>query len=50
MHLYKIFSFSKFAACDMHYVNLKRCLVIHIILLLVLTAISFTLVKENTLK
>ncbi|XP_006351170.1 sucrose transport protein-like isoform X1 [Solanum tuberosum] len=48
-HLFKVFPFSKTKACDMYCANLKSCFFIAIFLLLSLTTIALTLVRENEL-
>ncbi|KAL1533749.1 general substrate transporter [Salvia divinorum] len=45
-HLYKIFPFSKTNACDIYCANLKSCFFISIALLLILTVIALTFVRE----
>ncbi|KAG9148139.1 hypothetical protein Leryth_014069 [Lithospermum erythrorhizon] len=44
--LYKIFPFSKTTACDVYCANLKSCFFLSIALLLTLTTIALTLIKE----
>ncbi|KAG8378383.1 hypothetical protein BUALT_Bualt08G0131800 [Buddleja alternifolia] len=46
-HLYKVFPFSKTKACDVYCANLKSCFFISIALLLVLTILALTIVREN---
>ncbi|KAK6114769.1 hypothetical protein DH2020_007038 [Rehmannia glutinosa] len=45
-HLYKIFPFSKTRACDLYCANLKSCFFISIALLLILTVLALTIVRE----
>ncbi|KAJ8551258.1 hypothetical protein K7X08_000628 [Anisodus acutangulus] len=45
--LYKVFPFSKTPACDIYCANLKSCFFIAIFLLLSLTTLSLTVVREN---
>lgn len=49
-HLYKIFPFTKSKACDVYCANLKSCFFISIALLLFLTILALTLVKEKTIE
>ncbi|CAM8936445.1 unnamed protein product [Rhodiola kirilowii] len=49
-HLYKIFPFSKTAACDIYCANLKSCFFISIALLTTLTAIALSLVEDKQLE
>lgn len=44
--LYKMFPFSKTTACDIYCANLKSCFFLSIALLLTLTTIALTLIKE----
>uniref|UniRef100_A0A7N0VNL8 Sucrose transporter n=1 Tax=Kalanchoe fedtschenkoi TaxID=63787 RepID=A0A7N0VNL8_KALFE len=46
-HFYKIFPFSKTAACDVYCANLKSCFFVSIALLIALTTIALSLVKEK---
>lgn len=46
-HLYKIFPFSKTSACDVYCANLKSCFFISIALLLIITVIALTVVRET---
>ncbi|GFP81344.1 sucrose transport protein suc2 [Phtheirospermum japonicum] len=45
-HLYKIFPFSKTKACDIYCANLKSCFFISIALLLTVTIVALTVVRE----
>lgn len=45
-HLYKIFPFSKTGACDVYCANLKSCFFISIALLLTVTVLALTVVRE----
>ncbi|XP_060198213.1 sucrose transport protein-like [Lycium barbarum] len=45
--LYKVFPFSKTSACDIYCANLKSCFFIAIFLLLSLTTLALTVVREN---
>nr|AUD40045.1 sucrose transporter 1-1 [Nicotiana tabacum] len=47
--LYKIFPFSKTPACDIYCANLKSCFFIAVFLLLSLTTLALTVVRENEL-
>ncbi|MCD9641615.1 transcription factor [Datura stramonium] len=47
--LYKVFPFSKTPACDIYCANLKSCFFIAIFLLLGLTTLALTVVRENEL-
>lgn len=46
-HLYRIFPFSKTSACDVYCANLKSCFFISIALLLIITVIALTVVRET---
>nr|ANZ54933.1 sucrose transporter [Manihot esculenta] len=46
-HLYKIFPFTKTKACDVYCANLKSCFFISIVLLLTLTVLALTYVREK---
>ncbi|KAI3464418.1 hypothetical protein Pfo_021081 [Paulownia fortunei] len=46
-HLYKVFPFSKTKACDLYCANLKSCFFISIALLLTLTILALTIVRET---
>ncbi|KAF2297454.1 hypothetical protein GH714_023705 [Hevea brasiliensis] len=46
-HLYKIFPFTKTKACDVYCANLKSCFFISIFLLLTLTVLALTYVREK---
>lgn len=46
-HLYKVFPFSKTRACDLYCANLKSCFFISIALLLILTILALTIVRET---
>ncbi|CAM8945532.1 unnamed protein product [Rhodiola kirilowii] len=46
-HLYKLFPFSKTTACDVYCANLKSCFFISIALLITLTTIALSIVKEK---
>lgn len=46
-YLYKVFPFTRTAACDIYCANLKSCFFISITLLLSLTALALTLVSER---
>lgn len=47
--LYKIFPFSKTPACDVYCANLKSCFLISVALLLIITILALTLVRETPL-
>nr|GMD79282.1 sucrose transport protein-like [Ipomoea batatas] len=49
-HLYKVFPFSKTKACDVYCANLKSCFFISVALLLTVTTMALTFVKEQELK
>ncbi|KAK4483855.1 hypothetical protein RD792_011064 [Penstemon davidsonii] len=46
-HLYKVFPFSKTTACDIYCANLKSCFFISIALLITLTTLALTMVRET---
>ncbi|EEF35584.1 sucrose transport protein, putative [Ricinus communis] len=46
-HLYKLFPFTKTTACDVYCANLKSCFFISIVLLLSLTVLALSYVKEK---
>ncbi|KAK4436778.1 Sucrose transport protein SUC2 [Sesamum alatum] len=46
-HLYKVFPFSKTKACDLYCANLKSCFFISVALLLTMTILALTLVRET---
>ncbi|KAK4415761.1 Sucrose transport protein SUC2 [Sesamum alatum] len=46
-HLYKVFLFSKTKACDLYCANLKSCFFISVALLLTMTILALTLVRET---
>ncbi|KAK9713774.1 hypothetical protein RND81_06G050800 [Saponaria officinalis] len=46
-NLYKIFPFSKTAACDIYCANLKSCFFISITMLIILTTVATLLVRER---
>ncbi|KAJ4823046.1 beta-fructofuranosidase suc2 [Turnera subulata] len=46
-HLHKLFPFSKTTACDVYCANLKSCFFISIVLLLTLTVLALTYVREK---
>ncbi|KAG6675038.1 hypothetical protein I3842_15G079500 [Carya illinoinensis] len=48
-HLYKIFPFTKTKACDVYCANLKSCFFLSIALLLSVTILALTTVKERAL-
>ncbi|XVE60816.1 hypothetical protein DITRI_Ditri05aG0157200 [Diplodiscus trichospermus] len=48
-HLYKIFPFTRTKACDVYCANLKSCFTIDIMILLLVTVIAITMVKEDPL-
>ncbi|KAK9270606.1 hypothetical protein L1049_026188 [Liquidambar formosana] len=48
-HLHDVFPFSKTQACDVYCANLKSCFFISITLLLTLTTLALTLVREKPL-
>ncbi|KAL3641364.1 general substrate transporter [Castilleja foliolosa] len=48
-HLYKIFPFSKTKACDIYCANLKSCFFISIALLLTVTILALTVVRETAI-
>ncbi|KAL6515625.1 general substrate transporter [Orobanche hederae] len=46
-HLYKVFPFSRTKACDVYCANLKSCFFISIALLLTVTIVALTVVRET---
>ncbi|GER27477.1 sucrose transport protein [Striga asiatica] len=46
-HLYRVFPFSKTRACDVYCANLKSCFFISIALLLTVTIVALTVVRES---
>lgn len=47
--MYRIFPFSKTPACDVYCANLKSCFLISVALLLIITILALTLVRETPL-
>ncbi|KAL8134099.1 sucrose transport protein-like [Apium graveolens] len=46
-NLYKLFPFSKTHACDLYCANLKSCFIISIVLLIFITVLALTVVREK---
>nr|ACX33146.1 sucrose transporter 1 [Verbascum phoeniceum] len=49
-HLFKVFPFSKTKACDVYCANLKSCFFISIALLLIVTILALSIVRETAIQ